>query len=58
VAEVMSVNYENRTLTVKGPLRNVTVMVNKDVRGFDRIKTGDKIYLCFTEALTVSVTSE
>ena len=58
VIEVMSVNYENINLTVKAPLRIVTVMMDKDVRNLYMIKTGDKIYLRFTEALAVAVNSE
>lgn len=36
----------------------LTVEVHKDVKGFDRLKKGDKVYLRSTAALAVAVTAE
>jgi len=58
IADVVDINHQDRTLTVKGPERTVIVLVDEKVKDFDRIKPGDKIYLRFTNALAISVTAQ
>ncbi len=58
LAEVVAINYQDRTVTLKGPVRTLTVTVNKEVKNFDRLKQGDKVYLRGTQALAVTVTAE
>lgn len=58
IANVVDINHQDRTLTVKGPERTVIVVVDEKVKDFDRIKPGDKIYLRFTKALAISVTAQ
>lgn len=58
IADVVAINRKERTVTLKGPRRTLTVQVDKDVKGFDRLKQGDKVYVRSTAALAVAVTSE
>lgn len=58
VAEVTAINHQDRTITLKGPVRTVTVQVDEKARNFDRIKPGDKVYLRSTAALAIVVTAE
>jgi len=58
MADVVDINHQDRTLTVKGPERTVIVLVDEKVKNFDRIKPGDKINLRFNKALAISVTAQ
>ena len=58
IAEVIAINHKDRTVTLQGPLRTLTVEVDKRAKGFDRLRTGDKVYLRSTAALAVAVTAE
>ena len=53
---VESIDPKKRTVAVKGPAGNVrTFHVDKAVKNFDQIKTGDQVVLRFTEAVALSV---
>jgi hypothetical protein len=58
LAEVIAIDQEARTVTLKGPMRTVTVAVDETVENFDRVKQGDKVYLRFTEKVVGAVTPQ
>ena len=58
IAEVVGLKPEDRTVTLKGPLRTVTVQVAEKVKGYDRLKVGDKVVLRVTQALAIEVTAQ
>jgi len=58
VAEVIAINHKDRTVTLKGPARTLTVQVNTKDKGFNRLTVGDKVYLRLASALAVAVTAE
>jgi len=58
IAEVVDINHKHRTVTLKGPVRTLTVQVDENVKGFDRLKKGDRVYLRSTAALAVAVTAQ
>jgi hypothetical protein len=58
LAEVVAIDHEARTVTLKGPERTVTVQVDEAVENFDRVKQGDKVYLRFTEKVVGAVTAK
>ena len=55
-ATVEAIDYANRTATLKGPQRTVTVKVDESAVNFDQVKVGDSVYLEITSRLAVSVT--
>jgi len=55
---VVAINHQERTVTLKGVLRTVTVRVDEGVKGFDRLKKGDQVYLRSTATLGGAVTAE
>jgi len=58
VAEVVSIDKENRKVELKGPEgKVVTVNVKPEIGDLENIKVGDKIRVQYTEALAVSVQS-
>lgn len=55
-AIVEDIDYENRTVDLKGPRGNiVTVEVDEDVKNFKNIKKGDEVSARYTEAVAISV---
>jgi len=56
LATVEAIDYEARTATLKGPLRTVKIKADQRVKNFNQVKTGDRVYLEFTQALAVAVT--
>jgi hypothetical protein len=58
IADVVAINHKARTITLKGPKRTVIVLVDKKVKNFDRIRSGDKIFLRFTKAVAISVIAQ
>ena len=58
IADVVGLRPEDRTVTLKGPLRTVTVQVAEKVKGYDRLKVGDKVVLRVTQALAIEVTAQ
>ena len=55
-ASVVSIDKENRFITLKGPLGNsFTTYVDESVSSFDKLKVGDIIHARYTKALAVDV---
>jgi hypothetical protein len=55
-ATVEGIDYQKRTITLKGPEGNTkTFTVGKAVRNFDQIKKGDKVKTEFLEEVAVFV---
>ena len=54
VAEVEAVDRENRTVTLRGPFRTLTVRAPSDV-DLDRIETDDRVIAAIEEAVAVKV---
>lgn len=55
-ARVEDIDYENRTVDLKGPRGNViTVEVDESVQNFKNIKKGDEVSAKYTEAVAISV---
>lgn len=55
-ASVVSIDKENRLITLKGPLGNsFTTYVDESVSSFDKLKVGDIIHARYTKALAVDV---
>lgn len=56
VVTVESIDLANREITVKGPAGNVVALpVKEDVKNFDQLKVGDKVFMKFTQAMAVSI---
>jgi Cu/Ag efflux protein CusF len=55
-ATVEAIDYEKRTVTLKGPLQTLTVQVSEDAQNFNNVKVGDTVFLDYTERLAISVT--
>ena len=55
-AVVEAIDYETRTVTLKGPLRTTTMHVDERAKRFDNIKQGDEVHFVYTEAVAISVT--
>lgn len=51
---VMAVDPKERTLTLKGPLRTVTLPVAEDI-DLDAIKVGDQVDAMYQETIAISV---
>jgi hypothetical protein len=54
-ATVEAVDQANRTVTVQGPERKVTVKVGDQVQNFSQIKPGDLVNLTYYESLSAQV---
>jgi Cu/Ag efflux protein CusF len=55
-ATVMSIDYDNRRVTVKGPQGNVkTLGVDSSVSNFRHVKVGDEVVVRHTHALAIAV---
>jgi len=55
-ANVEAIDYQNRTITLKGPQGNVkTFKVDQGIQRFDQIKQGDQVVVNYTEALLIKV---
>ncbi len=56
-ANVEAIDYQKRTLTLKGPAGNIkTFTIGESVKRFNEIKKGDQVVVKHTEALAISVT--
>lgn len=55
IAEVMAIDAETQTVTLRGPERTVDLKVN-DPKQFENIAVGDRIEATYVEAMAVSVT--
>ena len=55
-ATIVSIDKENRLLTLKGPLGNsLTTYVDESVSSFDNLEVGDVIHASYTKALAIEV---
>jgi Cu/Ag efflux protein CusF len=55
-ANVEAIDYQNRTITLKGPQGNIkTFKVDQSIQRFDQIKQGDQVVVSYTEALLIAV---
>jgi hypothetical protein len=55
-ATIVSIDKENRLLTLKGPLGNsLTTYVDESVSSFDNLEVGDVIHASYTKALAIDV---
>jgi Cu/Ag efflux protein CusF len=55
-ANVEAIDYQNRTITLKGPQGNIkTFKVDPSIQRFDQIKQGDQVVVSYTEALLITV---
>ncbi len=55
-AVVLSIDKENRFITLKGPLGNsFTTYVDESARNFDKLNIGDVIHARYTKALAIDV---
>jgi len=55
-ANVEAIDYQKRTITLKGPAGNVrTFKVDQSVKNFDQIKKGDQVVLQYMEAFALAV---
>jgi len=55
-ANVEAIDYQKRTITLKGPAGNVrTFKVSDDVQNFQQIKKGDQVVLQYMEAFALAV---
>ncbi len=55
-ANVEAIDYQNRTITLKGPQGNVkTFKVDQSIQRFDQIQKGDQVVVSYTEALLITV---
>jgi hypothetical protein len=55
-ATVEAIDYEKRTVTLKGPQRTVTVEVTEEAVNFNKVKVGDTVTIEYSELLAISVT--
>ncbi len=58
LADVTALDLKERTVTLKGPLQEVTVKVDPEVKGFEKLKVGDKVHLRYTRTLAIEVTAQ
>lgn len=54
-ATIEAIDYEKRTVTLKGPERTVTMQVDESARNLEQAKVGDTVTVEFYEALALSV---
>lgn len=54
-ATVEAVDQANRTVTLKGPNRTVTVKVGDEVKNFPQIKVGDLVNITYYESLVAQI---
>jgi hypothetical protein len=58
-ADVVAIDYDKRTVTLKGPKGNeVTYDVDETVKRFNEVKVGDQVVVRYTEALALKVTKK
>jgi len=53
-ATIIGIDAANRTLMVRGPRGDATVLVTKEVTNFDKLHVGDKVDVLYKNALLVS----
>jgi Cu/Ag efflux protein CusF len=55
-AVVTDIDYNKRTVTLKGPQRTETVKVGPEAKNFDKVKIGDNVYIKTVKELALAVT--
>jgi Cu/Ag efflux protein CusF len=55
VAEVVKLDREGRTATIKGPEGNLVSIDVRNPENFDKVKVGDKVEITLTEAMAIDV---
>jgi Cu/Ag efflux protein CusF len=55
VAEVVKLDREGRTATIKGPEGNLVSLDVRNPENFDKVKVGDKVEITLTEAVAIDV---
>ncbi|KMZ12435.1 putative exported protein [Candidatus Burkholderia humilis] len=53
-ATIVGIDKRNRMVTVRGPHRDVSVVVSHDVTNFDQLRVGDKVDVEYKNALLVT----
>ncbi len=56
MATVTDIDYEKRTVTLKGPLQTLVVEVDKEAYNFAKVKAGDTVNLKIVQKMAVAVT--
>jgi hypothetical protein len=54
-ARVEDIDYNNRTVTLRGPKQTATLKVGKEVKRFAEVKKGDEVVVTHTEAVAINV---
>ena len=54
-ATVEAIDYDKRTVTLKGPRRTVKLKVGPEAKNFDKVKQGDKVQVDYVEEFAVFV---
>ncbi len=55
-AVVKEIDHASRTVTLEGPQKTLTVMVDKSATNFDKVKIGDMVNIEVVETLAIAVT--
>jgi len=58
VAEIVAIDKENETVTVKGPAGNSKTVKVNNPDNLDKVAVGDKVKITYTESLAISVTEQ
>jgi Cu/Ag efflux protein CusF len=53
-AHIVGIDAASRTVTLRGPHGDATVLVNKEVANFDQLRVGDRVDVDYKNALLVS----
>jgi Cu/Ag efflux protein CusF len=56
-ATIEAIDYENRTVTLKGPERTVTLKVDERARNFEQAKVGDTVTVEYFESVALMLES-
>jgi hypothetical protein len=54
-ATVQAIDTANRTVTLKGPRRTVTLKVGPEAKNFDQVKVGDQVEVDFVDSVAIFV---
>lgn len=54
-ATVSEIDYKERTVTLQGPERSVTLQVDESAKNFDQVKVGDQVKVEFLESVALFV---
>jgi hypothetical protein len=54
-ATVQAIDYDKRTVTLKGPRRTVTLKIGPEAKNFDQVKQGDQVKVAYVDSVAVFV---